>query len=92
MDAKNPVENRHDPINEWRLFEVGDAVQPRGNPVAGLQHVARNLSLNCVHVVHQGRWRNDATQIDDCGNKQDGQVDAPALAGNKTFRVSEDAA
>ena len=60
VDAKNLVGPRHCPIDKRGLFEIGDAVQTSRNPVAGLQHVPRNLRLHRVHIVHERRRRNDA--------------------------------
>jgi len=52
------------PVNERRFFQVGDAVQPRRHPVARPQHVAGNLRLHGVHIVHQRGRRNHGAAID----------------------------
>src|SRR5947208_3963276 len=92
VNAEDLVGDSDDPVDERRLFEISDVVQSPGYPVARLEHVPRNLCLNRVHIIHQGRWRNDRAQINDSGNEQGRQADAPALTCNKTFGVSEDAA
>jgi len=42
------------------------------HPVAGIQHVAGNLRLNGIHIIHQGRWRNNATEENSRGKKDQG--------------------
>ena len=60
MDAEDLERHGHHPVFEWRFFEVGDAVQPGGHPVARLQHVAGDLALDGIHVVHERRRADDA--------------------------------
>ena len=86
-NARGPVRRAEDlerprdqPINERRFFEIGDAVQPRRHPVAGGEHVARDLRLHRVHVVHQRRRRNHAARIDRGGNQQNDQVEVKAFS------------
>ncbi len=56
---------------EWRLLEVREPVDMRSDPVAGSQHVARDLRLHGIHIVHQGRRRNNAAEIHSAGEEQD---------------------
>ncbi len=80
-DAGGPVEGAEDlkrtgdqPVDERRLLEVGDAVEAGGDPVAGGEHVARDLSLHRIHIVHQRWGRNHAAGVDQSGEEQDDQV------------------
>jgi len=41
----------------------------RRDPVAGAQHIASDLRLHCIDVVHQGWRRNDATQVNGGGDE-----------------------
>ena len=43
---------RHGPIKQRRFFEVNYAIQASRNPVARLQHIAGNLGLHGIHIVH----------------------------------------
>jgi hypothetical protein len=43
----------------------------RRHPVAGVEHVARDLALDGVDVVHQRRRTDDAAQKYGCGYRQD---------------------
>ncbi len=62
VDAEDAVRNRDHPVIERRLFEIGDAVEPRGDPVSGKQHVAGSLGLNRIDIVHQMRRAADTYQ------------------------------
>lgn len=62
VDAKNRKRRRDHPIFQRRLLEISDAVEMGCDPIARLQHVTRDLSLYCVHIVHQGRRTDDASQ------------------------------
>ena len=68
------------PVDERRFFEIGDAVQPRRHPVAGGQHVARDLRLHRVHVVHQRGRRNHAARVNRGGDQQNDQVEVKTLS------------
>jgi hypothetical protein len=39
-------------------------------PIAGLKHVARDLSLDRVYVVHQRGRRNNATEENGCTDQE----------------------
>jgi hypothetical protein len=69
VHSENFVTERDGPVEERRLFEIGDAVEASGYPIAGDEHVARDLRLHGVNVVHERRRRNDATHIDRSGEK-----------------------
>ena len=73
--------SRDQPVDERRFFEIGNSIQAGGHPVAGREHVARDLRLHRVHVVHQ-RWRrNHAARVDRGGDQQNDQVEV------KTFSI-----
>ena len=44
------------------FFEVGDAVEAGGDPVAAGEHVAADLGLHGVYIVHQRGRRNYAAK------------------------------
>ncbi len=69
------------PVDERRFFKIRNAVQPGGHPIAGRQHVARDLRLHRVHIVHQRRRRNHAARVDRGGNEQNDKVEV------KTFSI-----
>src|SRR5882724_6593651 len=68
MHAKNFVGGRHHPVTQRRFFQVGDAIQTRSDPVARDKHVARNLRLHGIHVVHQARRAGNIYQEDEAGS------------------------
>ena len=71
VNSENLVRAGDQPIDKRRLFQVDDAVEASGNLVARRDHVACNLRLHCIHVIHQ-RWRRyDATQVNSTGKQQD---------------------
>ncbi len=78
--AEDPERSRDQPVNQRRFFQIRNAVQPRRDPVAGGQHVARDLRLHGVHIVHQRRRRNHAARIHGGGDEQDDQVEAKTLS------------
>jgi hypothetical protein len=41
-----------------------------------MEHVARDLRLHGVHVVHQPRRAQDRSQVDERGEKEDDQLAA----------------
>ncbi len=55
-----------------------DAVEPRRDPIARRQHVARDLRLHRVHVVHQGGRGNHAADVNGGGKQNDSKVVAKA--------------
>ncbi len=52
VNAKQLEADGDHPVFERRFFEVLDSVQPGGDPIARLQHIAGDLRLNGVDVVH----------------------------------------
>ena len=90
VNGQNPVTNRDGPINKWRLFEVRNSVEASRNPIAGSQHVPRDLRLNRIDVIHQGWWRFAEAQVDGSREDQNGQVYAPTLACKKVPGVADD--
>jgi hypothetical protein len=74
VDAEDQKRNRHHPVLQRRLLQIRNAIQPRRYPVARLQHVARDLGLHRVDVVHQiGRTEN-ARQKDERGESHDDDI------------------
>jgi hypothetical protein len=69
VHAENFVRESDGPIDERRLFEIRNAVEAGGYPIAGDEHVASDLRLHGVNVVHKRRRRNDAAHIDRSGKK-----------------------
>ena len=67
---ENRIAYRHGPVNQGSLFQIHDAIQPRRHPVARSQHVASNLGLHGVNVIHEGWRRNDASQVDGSRDQQ----------------------
>ncbi len=55
MHAEEGEGNGDGPVFEGRFLEVFDAIEARRHPVAGSEHVAGDLGLHSVHVVHQRR-------------------------------------
>jgi hypothetical protein len=74
MHAEDAVRSRHRPVDEWRFFKVGDAIETGGGPIAGLKHVAGDLRLYRVHIIHQVRRTDDAADKNDCGEGDDDQI------------------
>ncbi len=80
VHAENGEGNGNAPIFERRLLEVFDAIEARRNPIARSEHVAGNLGLHGVDVVHQRRRTDYGNEIDR-GRKEnyDDLVTAAAL-------------
>ena len=77
-NARGPVVHAEDleadgdhPVIERRLLEVGYAVEPRRNPVAGFEHIPGDGGLYGVNVIHQSRRADDPTKKNDGGKKDD---------------------
>jgi hypothetical protein len=75
MKSENLVGDGDQPVVEGRLVEVGEAVDVRGDPVTGFDHVTCDLRLHGIHVVNQRRRRNDAAQIDRGRAQQHDQIE-----------------
>src|ERR1700732_3476479 len=71
VHAENPIRYRHHPVVEWGFFEIGNTVEASGHPVAGCQHVASDLGLDCVHVIHETRRAPDVYQEDAASGSDD---------------------
>ena len=67
MHAKDFVGSRHHPINQRRFFQVGNAIQARGDIVTGNKHVAGDLRLHGIHIIHQARRAGDIYQENEAG-------------------------
>jgi hypothetical protein len=44
------------------------------DPVAGAEHVASDLRLDGVNVIHQARWAEDSAEEDEDGEEDDDQL------------------
>ena len=78
VNAEEPVGAGDHPVEERGLFKVGDSIEARGHPVAGGEHIAGDLRLHRVDVVHQRRRREDAAEVDRRGEERH-QQEAPVL-------------
>ena len=76
MRAENRVTNRNRPVDERRFFEERNSVKMGGDPVSGGQHIARDLRLDRVDVVHQRRRRKDTPEKDDRREESNDQKNA----------------
>ena len=72
MDTEDFEGDGDRPVHERRLLKIRDAVETSCYPVAGCQHRARDLRLHGVDVVHQGRRRQDTTQVNGTRDDEDG--------------------
>ena len=78
MHAEDAKRNRDQPILEGRFFEVSHAIEARCDPVTGLEHVAGDLRLHGVHIVHE-RWRaENGTEKNERCHQQDDELTALA--------------
>ena len=62
MNAEDLIRCRNHPVDEGRLFQISDTIKPRRDPVFGRQHVAGDLRLDCVYIVHKMRWADDVNE------------------------------
>jgi len=74
VHAKDLVRRRHDPVDERRFFEVGDAVQAGSHPVPALEHVAGDLRLHSVDIIHQVRRAEDQRKKGAASDDQDDRI------------------
>ena len=73
--AESFIGLRDQPIDEGGLFEIRHTVQPRGYPVARCEHIACNLRLHCIYVIHQRRRGDDAARINRGRDDQDNKIE-----------------
>ena len=81
MYAKETERRRDKPIVQRRLFKISDAVEARRNPIAGLKHVASDLRLHSIDVIHKMRGTECAAKENDSGDEDDHQVRLGTVAG-----------
>jgi hypothetical protein len=74
MDAEDAERDGHDPVDERRLLEIGDAVEAGGDPVSALEHIAGDLRLDGVDIVHKVRRADDQRKKDAAGYEKDEEV------------------
>ena len=63
------------PVNQRRLFQIRDTIEACRHIVAGTQHVAGDLRLHGIHIVHERRRRDHAAGIHRGGDQQDNRID-----------------
>ncbi len=66
-----------DPVGEGRFFEVADAVDVEGDPVAGGEHGLGGLSVGGVGVVEQGRIVEGGDEDDEPEAEKDEEMIQP---------------
>jgi nicotinamidase-related amidase len=71
MHPEDAVTDCDHPVLQRGFFKIRDAVQASGHPVARIQHVARDLRLHGIHVVHEGRRADHAPEENENGNSED---------------------
>ena len=95
MHAKDAVRSRHHPINKRGLLKVWNAVETRGDIVTGGEHIAGDLRLDGVDVVHEPRGTGDAYEEDkaSCGDDDSASSksststsDTCSVAGSSIFQ------
>src|ERR1700733_11747130 len=74
MDAENLICNRHHPVVEWRLFQIGNTVEARGYPVSRREHGASGLRLDGVDVVHEARRATNTYKKNQAGDCDDNPI------------------
>ena len=89
MEAEDLETRRHQPVFERRFFEVGDAIEVSRHPIARIHHVARDLGLHRIHIVHQGRRTDQAGEKSERREKENDQVVAAKLSAERFLRLSE---
>ena len=57
VEAEDAEAESDEPVGEWSFFEVADAVDVKGDEVAGKSHVAGSAGVGGVGVVEQ--WRSE---------------------------------
>ena len=74
MKAENLIRAGDQPVDEGGFFQVDEAVNASSNPIARHKHVARNLRLRGVDVVHLRRGGNNATEVDGCCKGENAKI------------------
>ena len=95
MYAEDSKRAGHQPVNQRRLFQIGNAVETRRDVVSRCEHVACNLRLDGVDVVDQMRRADDAYEEDKASCGEDDPTtaksststsDTCSAAGSSTFQ------
>ena len=71
VHAKDRIRDRDHPVLQRGLFEILDAIQMRGYPIARHQHVACDLRLCGIHVIHESGRPEHAAEEDYRGHQND---------------------
>ena len=74
MDPEDFETDGHHPIDEGRFFEIGDSVETGRDPVTAFEHVAGNLCLHCVDIIHQRRRTENRRNVDQRSEENNDQL------------------
>jgi hypothetical protein len=74
------------PVLERRLLEVGEAVQPRRHPVAGREHLARDLGVAALVRMRE----RPVCQLDEPERQDDGEREHEVARGPRRKRAAQD--
>ncbi len=69
MNAEDFIRHRHHPVDERCLFQISNTVKSCGDPVFRGQHVAGDLRLDRVHIVHEPGRAGDVEEENQGGNQ-----------------------
>ena len=80
--AKETERGCDHPVVQRGLFKISDAVETRRNPIAGLKHVAGDLRLHGIDIIHKMRGAECAAKEDGGGDKDNDQVRLETVSGD----------
>ena len=80
--AEDGVKRGVEPVGKRRLFEVADAVDLHGDPIAAFVHVLRDLGVGSIYVVEQGRGEKRG----DLDTQKNGHEKRPRCEGGGRLR------
>ena len=64
-DAEELEAGGHRPVQQRRLLQIADAVGVERDPVVAQEHLARDLGVDGVGVVEQGRGEEREAGVED---------------------------
>src|SRR6202041_459731 len=73
VEAEEPEAESDQPVGQRRFFEVTDAVDMKGDEIAGEGHVARSAGVGGVGVIEQGRSEEGGEEEDEPETTEDQQ-------------------
>ncbi len=62
--TRHPQAQRHQPIQQWGLLQVTDAVGIQRDRVTPQQHLARHLHMHGVRIIQQRRTQQRKARIE----------------------------